>query len=126
MAYNAGYNGSMTLNSITLPTVDAKITERNRLGETTNSSTSGRATWLGTVSEADFSCGVVFDDATLLSANGITVGSAVTVDGKLGNSSKHYTGTVVIETVEHTWSNKEGVVLASVTGKFSGAITRPS
>ena len=124
MAYVAGYSGTVTVNSVAFPTIDATITEKNRLGETTNSSTAGRATWLGTVSEADFSCGVVFDDAALLTT--ITVGSSLSYSGKIGNSSKTFSGTVIVESFEYQWDNRQGVVIQKITGKFSGSITRPS
>lgn len=126
MTPKKGHGGSMTINGNALPTINAEIPESNRVAETTNSGTGGRATWLGTVSEADFSCSVVYDDDALLQAAGVEVGASVPVVGKLGDSSKNYSGTAVIATVKHRWNNREGVVEADVTGKFSGALTRPS
>ena len=122
--YHKGNGGAMTINSTARPTIDASIKESNRVAETTNSSSSGRATWLGTVSEADFSCTVLFDSTALLST--LSVGSSYTVRGDLGDSGKFYTGTAVLETVEHKWNNRQGVVEASVTGKYSGSITPPA
>lgn len=123
--YHKGNGGVMTANSVALPTIDAEIKETNRVGETT-SSVATRATWLGTVTEADFRCTVVFDSTALLvTDNALTPGSAVTVRGDLGDSGKFYTGSAVIETIRHYWNNRQGVVEAEVTGKYSGTLTQP-
>lgn len=124
--FHKGNGGAIIGNAVTLPTIDAEVKETNRVGETTNSGSSGRATWLGTVTEADFRCTVVFDSTALIDTdNGVSPGSSVTVRGDLGDSGKFYTGTAVIETVRHYWNNRQGVVEAEVTGKYSGAITDP-
>lgn len=124
--FHKGNGGVITGNAVALPTIDAELKETNRVAETTNSASSGRATWLGTVTEADFRCTVVFDStALMITDNGVTPGNSVTVRGDLGDSGKFYTGTAVIETVRHYWNNRQGVVEAEVTGKYSGTLTQP-
>ena len=123
--FHNGNGGAIIGNSVALPTIDAEIKEHNRVGETTNSAGT-RATWLGTVTEADFRCTVVFDStALMITDNGVTPGNSVTVRGDLGDSGKFYTGTAVIEDVRHYWNNRQGVVEAEVTGKYSGTLTQP-
>lgn len=106
-----GNGGVVTANSVALPVTTWSITERNRVAETTNSGTSGRATWLGTVTEADFTCEVIFDSTALLvTDNTLTPGSGVTVKLELGDSGKFFTGTAVIETIVHKVNNLSDVV----------------
>ena len=126
--HHKGNGGSITVDGTALPTIDAEIKEFNTLGETSDSGTSGRRTWIGTWTEADFRCTVVFDSDALLGGDLTTVrpGVNVTAKGTLGDSGKFYQGTAVIETIRHYWNNRQGVVEAEVTGKFSGSLTIPA
>ena len=103
-----------------------EINLKNRLAETTNSATSGLATWFATVSEADFSCEAIWDDAEIPDTdNGLTRGASLTVKLNIGNSAKFYTGTALIETLTVKVDNIQGVVIYNITGKYTGAITLP-
>lgn len=127
MAYHKGNGGKVTANAVDLPVTTWVLNERNRLGETTSSASSGRATWLGGVTEADGQCEVIFDSAALLvTDNSLTPGSAVTVAMYAGDSGKLWTGTAVIETIVHKVNNLGGdVVKADLTFKYSGSLTQP-
>ena len=121
-----GNGGSIVANAVTLDVTTWKLNEKNRVAETTNSSTSGRATWLGTVTEADFECEVIFDStALLITDDSVTPGTTITVRLNVGDSGKFYTGSAVVETVTHSNNNLQDVVKATVTGKYSGTLTQP-
>lgn len=124
--FHKGNGGSVVGAGVTLTVVRWTLTEHNRVAETTNSSTAGRATWLGTVTEADFTCETVFDsDALLVTDSVLTPGATVTVRLNLGDSSKFFTGSAVIESVVHKVDNTQDVVRADLTGKYSGTLTQP-
>ena len=83
--YHKGNGGKVTANAVDLPVTTWSLTERNRVGETTSSASSGRATWLGGVTEADGQCEVIFDSTALLvTDNTLTPGSSVTIRMDLG------------------------------------------
>jgi hypothetical protein len=110
---------------VVLPTTTWSLSERNRLGETTSSASAGRATWLGGVTEADFQCEVLFDSTALLNTT-ISPGAAITCKFLIGDSTKFFTGSGVIETIVHKVNNLGGdVVKADITGKYSGTLTQP-
>lgn len=125
-ASNKLNGGVVTANSVALPVTTWELREHNRVAETTNSGTSGRATWLGTVTEADGRCEVIFDSTALLvTDNTLTPGSSVTVKLELGDSGKFFTGSAVIEDIVHKVNNTQDVVKADLTFKYSGTLTQP-
>lgn len=124
--FHKGTTGSVTLGGAAVATKTVNMKKRNRLAEITNSGSSGNAEWQATVKEGDFTVKLVWDSTNLpdtdLSAD---AGDSIAVVGNIGDSGKTQSFTGVIEELTLDWDNEQGVVMATITGKTTGAITDP-
>lgn len=126
MAFVRGNGGTLIFSSNTFKVISWNLSLRNRLAETTNSATSGLATWFATVSEADGSAECLLDDTELPDTDfGMTRGASATLRLDLGNSGKFYTGTALIEDLVLKVNNIQDVVKYDVRFKYSGTLTLP-
>lgn len=123
--YHKGNGGKITWGGTDLFVLTWSLTGRNRLAETTNSASSGYATWLAAVDEADWTAECFYDSAaqTVISAGS---GGSAAIVFHLGDSGKTISFTGLIETVVPKVNNQQDAVKFDFTGKSSGAITWPS
>ena len=124
--YLAGYEGSVTIASADAHITKWELTDRNGLVETTNTGDAGWESYIAGVSGADLTYDAFFDSTNVPStAIGLVSGASLAHTLKVGTSGLTFTCTALIESVKYTNEVKGGVSF-TVTGKVSGALTRPT
>lgn len=125
--YHKGNGGKVDFGATSLDVKTWSLNLRNRLGETTSSSSSGLATWLAGVSEGDFTCDCLLDSTALPDTDtGLTRGASGTFKFYLGDSGKFYSFTGLVEVLTPKVNNLGGdVVDYTLAGKISGTLTLP-
>jgi hypothetical protein len=126
--FHAGNLGHISASTTNFSTIEWSFTKRNRLAETTHSGSSGAATWAATVDEADGRAKCVWDSTQIpdTTATAIDTGDTVALKLYVGDSTKFYSFSGIIETLTVTTNSRTGVAEFEVGFKSTGAITDPA
>lgn len=132
---HSGVGGKLTATSTDFQVLDWSFTTTNRLAEVTNSGSLGYAEYIATVTEGSGTANCVWDSTNIPDGGapgllepfrGIS-GTTDTVVLKLycGNSTKFYSFTAVIESLQVTSNSQNDAVKFTVNFKSTGVITPP-
>ncbi len=131
MSYASGVSGTVTVAGppdVELDVIQWGRKKSSRLGETTNSTTNGFATYLGGTREGQGTIEVVWDSTKAPEDIGLTEGTTFTADLVIGNSSVAYTAVpCIVESVEPKVNPRSGeAVTYSLSYRTNGDIPDPA
>lgn len=123
--FHKGHGGKAMVGSDDVNVTDWEFTKKTRAAETTHSGTNGWATFKGTVKEAEGTINVIWDSEQIPDTDiTMDVGDEITLKLYVGDSTKFYSMTAMIETLKLMSKNTDDVVRWTVT--FKGwAVTDP-
>ena len=123
----SGNGGKVTKSSTDINVKEWTLQKSTRLADITHSGSSGWAIFKGTVKEASGTVKASWDSTQLPEATlSMDVGAEVALTLVLGGSTKTFTFTAVIETLNHQCNNQTGEVTYDFTFKAITAVTAPS
>lgn len=129
MAFYSGVGGKVTFDTtsdVDFDVIEWSIDQRSRLAETTSSSDSGWASYIGGVKEASITFSCVWNDSKIPETSGPGLGVAGTLKAYMGGSTKFYSASFVIEQMSPRVNTRNGEVTINITAKATGAVTPPS
>lgn len=124
--FHNGIGGKITAASLDFAVADWQFTKTNRLIETTHSGTAGWATFQSGVTEASGTANCMWDSTQVPDNSGLDPagGAAIVLKLYVGDSTKFYTFSAVIESIAVTSAIGDAVKF-SVGFKASGVVTDP-
>lgn len=131
--FHSGVGGHLVSGATSFAVLDWSFTTTNRVAEVTNAGSGGYAEFIATVVEGSGTANCLWDStnipdagtAGLLDPNRIGGTDLVVLKLYVGNSSKFYTFSAVIESLQVTSNAQNDAVKFSVNFKSSGTITGP-
>jgi hypothetical protein len=131
--FHSGVGGYLASGATNFSVIDWSFTTTNRVAEVTNAGSGGYAEFIPTVVEGSGTANCLWDStnipdagtAGLLDPTRIGGSDLVVLKLLCGNSTKFYTFSAVIESLQVTSNAQNDAVKFSVNFKSSGTITGP-
>lgn len=125
--FHSGIGGSILSGTSEFAVMDWQFTTSNRKAETTHSGSGGWAEFISGVTEGSGSANCVWDSTKVPEDFGLNpFGSTASMKLNIGNSSKFYSFTAIIDSVAVTSNARSDAVTFSVNFTATGAITNPA
>lgn len=125
--FHTGQGGSFTAAATEVEGVrNWKLSLTSLLAETTNASSGGIQQWLKILTGGTWSCDVILDSTNLPDTDlSMAEGDTIALVFNIGDSSKTYSFTGIVETLEISCPAND-VVSYSLSGKINSAVTDPT
>jgi hypothetical protein len=125
--FHSGIGGKITSGANEFAVMDWQFTTSNRKSEVTHSGSGGWAEWISGVTEGSGSANCVWDSTKVPEDFGLNpFGSTASLVLTVGNSTKTYAFSAIIDSIAVTSNARADAVTFSVNFTATGTITNPA